>query len=67
MDFTKPCLDPVPYVGLQYIAIPEFADAGDIMTRNLADYVVDNINLDEALRRTQQVFEQVARDGNYKK
>jgi sorbitol/mannitol transport system substrate-binding protein len=67
MDFTKPCLDPVPYVGLQYIAIPEFADAGDIMTRNLADYVVDNISLDEAMRRTQQVFEQVAKDGNYKK
>jgi sorbitol/mannitol transport system substrate-binding protein len=67
MDFTKPCYDPVPYVGLQYIAIPEFADAGDIMTRNLADYVVDNITLDEALRRTQQVFEQVARDGGYKK
>ncbi|MDR1374994.1 MAG: sugar ABC transporter substrate-binding protein [Treponema sp.] len=66
LDFTDPCLDPVPYVGLQYIAIPEFADAGDIMTRNLADYVVDNITLDEAIRRTQQVFEQVARDGNYK-
>jgi sorbitol/mannitol transport system substrate-binding protein len=67
MDFTKPCIDPVPYVGLQYIAIPEFADAGDLMTRYLADYVVDNITLDEAIRRTQQVFEQVAKDGNYKK
>ena len=28
MDFTKPTLEPVPYVGLQYIAIPEFANAG---------------------------------------
>jgi sorbitol/mannitol transport system substrate-binding protein len=67
MDFTKPTYDPVPYVGLQYIAIPEFADAGDLMTRNLADFVVDNITLDEAIRRTQQVFDQVARDGNYRK
>jgi sorbitol/mannitol transport system substrate-binding protein len=66
MDFTKPCLDPVPYVGLQYIAIPEFADAGDKMTQNLADYVVDNITLDEAIRRTQEVFEAVAEDGAYK-
>jgi sorbitol/mannitol transport system substrate-binding protein len=66
MDFTKPCLDPVPYVGLQYIAIPEFADAGDKMTQNLADYVVDNITLDEAIRRTQEVFEAVAEDGGYK-
>lgn len=67
MDFTNPCFDPVPYTGLQYIAIPEFADAGDLMTRYLADYVVDAITLDEALRRTQEVFEAVARDGNYKK
>ncbi|MDR2094119.1 MAG: sugar ABC transporter substrate-binding protein [Treponema sp.] len=67
MDFTKPCYDPVPYVGLQYIAIPEFADAGDIMTRTLADYVVDNITLDQALQRTQQLFESVAKDGGYKK
>jgi sorbitol/mannitol transport system substrate-binding protein len=67
IDFTKPCYDPVPYVGLQYIAIPEFADAGDSMTRYLADYVVDNITLDQALQRTQEVFEAVARDGGYKK
>jgi sorbitol/mannitol transport system substrate-binding protein len=67
MDFTNPCLDPVPYIGLQYIAIPEFADAGDKMTRLLADYTVDNISLDEALRQTQAIFEAVAKDGGYKK
>ncbi len=66
MDFTKPTLEPVPYVGLQYIAIPEFADAGTKMTEYLADYVVDKISLDEAIRKTQAVFEQVAIDGNYK-
>jgi sorbitol/mannitol transport system substrate-binding protein len=67
MDFTKPTLEPVPYVGLQYIAIPEFADAGTKMTEYLADYVVDKITLDEAIRKTQEVFEKVAIDGNYKK
>jgi len=67
MDFTKPCYDPVPYVGLQYIAIPEFADAGDQMTRFLADYVVDKITLDQAISQTQAVFTQVAKDGGYKK
>ncbi len=65
-DFTKPTLEPVPYVGLQYIAIPEFADAGTKMTEYLADYVVDKITLDEAISKTQQVFEQVAEDGGYK-
>lgn len=67
MDFTKPTLEPVPYVGLQYIAIPEFADAGTKMTEYLADYVVDKISLDEAIRRTQEVFDKVAVDGNYRK
>ncbi|MBI9093248.1 MAG: sugar ABC transporter substrate-binding protein [Sphaerochaeta sp.] len=66
MDFTKPTLEPVPYVGLQYIAIPEFADAGTKMTEYLADYVVDKISLDEAIKKTQAVFEQVAKDGNYR-
>ncbi len=66
IDFTNPTLEPVPYVGLQYIAIPEFADAGTRMTEYLADYVVDRITLDEAIRRTQEVFEQVAVEGEYK-
>lgn len=65
-DFTKPTLEPVPYVGLQYIAIPEFADAGTRMTEYLADYVVDKMTLDEAIRKTQRLFDQVAEDGGYK-
>ncbi|MDC7241029.1 MAG: sugar ABC transporter substrate-binding protein [Spirochaetales bacterium] len=65
-DFTKPTLQPVPYVGLQYIAIPEFADAGTKMTQYLADYVVDKITLDEAIRKTEDVFNQVAEDGGYR-
>ena len=66
MDFTKPTVDPVPYVGLQYIAIPEFADAGTKMTEWLAAYVVDQMSLDEAIRRTQDLFNQVAVDGGYR-
>lgn len=64
-DFTKPTLEPVPYVGLQYIAIPEFADAGTKMTQYLADYVVDKISLDEAIKKTNDLFNQVAKDGGY--
>jgi sorbitol/mannitol transport system substrate-binding protein len=67
LDFTKPTLNPAPYVGLQYMAIPEFADIGTAMTEYLADYIVDKTSLDEAIMRTQAVFEQAAIDGNYKK
>jgi len=67
MDFTHPTLQPVPYVGLQYIAIPEFADAGTKMTQWLADYVVDKISLDEAIQNTNDLFNQIAVDGGYRK
>jgi len=66
-DFTHPTLKPVPYVGLQYIAIPEFSDIGTKMTQYLADYVVDKISLDEAIKKTQDVFNQAAIDGSYQK
>lgn len=66
IDFTKPTLEPVPYVGLQYIAIPEFADAGTQMTEWLAAYTVDKMDLDEAIRRTEDLFNQVAVDGGYR-
>jgi polyol transport system substrate-binding protein len=67
MDFNHPTLNPVPYHGLQYIAIPEFADIGTKMTQNLADYVVDKMTLDQAIQNTQAVFEQAAKDGGYQK
>ena len=51
-DFTHPTLHPVPYTGLQYITMPEFADMGTQMTQWLADYVVDKITLDEAITKT---------------
>lgn len=67
LDFNNPCKDEVPYVGLQYIAIPEFQEAGDKMTESLAAYVTDEITLDEALATTQKAFEQAAKEGEYKK
>jgi sorbitol/mannitol transport system substrate-binding protein len=59
IDFNHPCVDPTPYSGLQYIAIPEFADAGDLLTNYLAEYTTDNLTLDEAIERTQKVFEEI--------
>jgi sorbitol/mannitol transport system substrate-binding protein len=66
IDFDNPTLEPVPYVGLQYIGIPEFTDIGTKMTEYLADYVVDKISLDEAISKTQEVWEQAAEDGGYR-
>lgn len=64
-DFTKPCVNKTPYVGLQYIAIPEFADLGDKMTQNVAAYVTGKMTLDEAISKTQEEFNEAAKDGGY--
>lgn len=65
IDFTAPTVDPVPYQGLQYIAIPEFSDVGTRMTEWLAAYLVGDMSLDQAIRNTQQAFEEAAVDGGY--
>jgi sorbitol/mannitol transport system substrate-binding protein len=65
-EFDNPTVDPVPYQGLQYIAIPEFTDLGDSMTEWLAAYIVGDMTLDEAIRRTQDAFDQAAVDGGYR-
>ncbi|TVR06331.1 MAG: sugar ABC transporter substrate-binding protein [Spirochaetaceae bacterium] len=66
LDFDNPTVDPVPYQGLQYIAIPEFADIGTQMTQWLADYVVGEMSLDDAIRRTQELFDRTAIEGGYR-
>ena len=65
-DFDNATVDPVPYQGLQYIAIPEFTDLGDRMTQWLANYVVGEISLDEAIRLTHEAFDQAAVEGGYR-
>lgn len=67
IDFTKPTLEPVPYVGLQYVAMPEFADWGTKMTEYLAAYVTDTMTLDEAINKTNELCDQIAREGGYQK
>jgi sorbitol/mannitol transport system substrate-binding protein len=66
IDFTQPTVDPVPYQGLQYIAIPEFADVGTKMTEWLAAYLVGDMTLDEAIANTQEAFDQAAIEGDYR-
>ncbi len=66
LDFTKPAVNPVPYVGLQYMAIVEFQEAATQMTQWVLEYLTGGIELDEAISRTQGLFEQVAVEGGYK-
>lgn len=52
---------PVPYEGLQFVAIPEFQDLGTRVGQQISAAVAGQITVDEALEQSQAYAEQVAR------
>jgi len=53
-DPTKQTLQKVPYVGVQFVGIPEFQDIGTLVTQNLAAAVAGKTSVDAALALSQQ-------------
>jgi len=64
-DYNHPTLAPVPYVGLQYVSIPEFQSLGETISQQLTAYIAGQKTLDEALADSQAAALRVARDGGY--
>ena len=58
-------LDPSPYVGVQFAAIPEFAEIGGLVGKNISDALAGDISIDEALSRSQEVADRRMRDAGY--
>ena len=50
-DPTKPTLKPVPYTGVQFVGIPEFAGIGTQVGQYLAGIVAKKTTLDEGLKQ----------------
>jgi len=53
-DPTHSTLHKVPYVGVQFVGIPEFQDIGTLVTQNLAAAVAGKTSVDAALSLSQQ-------------
>lgn len=66
-DYDSPTVDPVPYKGIQFIAIPEFQQLGTEVSQEIAAAIAGQKSVREALEVAQQKAEQVAVDGGYKK
>jgi len=49
-DPTKPTVDPVPYVGIQFVAIPEFQGIATAVGQQFAAALAGNISADQALK-----------------
>jgi sorbitol/mannitol transport system substrate-binding protein len=58
-DPDKPTVDEVPYVGIQFVAIPEFQSIGTAVGQRFAEALAGTIPVDEALGNAQWVTEKV--------
>lgn len=52
-DLAHPTMDPVPYTGIQYVAIPEFQAMGTQVGQLVAAALTGSMSVDEVLKRAQ--------------
>src|SRR6266481_5548278 len=52
-DVSHPTVDPVPYVGVQYVDIDEFQKLGDDVSQEFAKVIAGNETVDAALQKAQ--------------
>jgi sorbitol/mannitol transport system substrate-binding protein len=64
-DPTDAHRDPVPYVGIQYVGIPEFQGIGQDVSQQIADALAGNISVEEALKRGNDIAKQAMEDAGY--
>ncbi|GHF36511.1 sorbitol/mannitol transport system substrate-binding protein [Deinococcus metalli] len=66
-DVNKATKDPVPYTGVQYVAIPEFQALGTQVGQYLAGAISGQTTVDQALKQAQDAAQKTAKDGGYQK
>jgi sorbitol/mannitol transport system substrate-binding protein len=66
-DPTRQTLQKVPYVGVQFVGIPEFQNIGTLVTQNLAAAVAGRTSVDSALERSQQQVARIMKQAGYPK
>ena len=55
VDPAQPGVNPQPWVGIQYVSIPEFQDVGNQCAQLIADYIADRSSIDDALSDCQGI------------
>jgi len=66
-DPTRPTVDPVPYVGVQFVAIPEFQGIGTEVGQQFSAALAGRVSVDEALQNAQNLTERAMKRGGYLK
>lgn len=64
-DITKPTVEPVPYTGGQFVAIPEFQSIGTTVGQLFSAVLAGQSSVDDALAQAQSVTEREMRRAGY--
>lgn len=64
-DLRRPTLLPVPYTGIQYVAIPEFEAIGTSVGQLMAAALTGQMTVDAALKQAQQQVTSTMRQAGY--
>jgi sorbitol/mannitol transport system substrate-binding protein len=54
-DVNHPTTQPVPYIGIQYVDIPEFQELGTQVSQQIAAAIAGNQSVSDALQKSQQL------------
>ncbi|MCF3939459.1 ABC transporter substrate-binding protein [Gordonia tangerina] len=60
-DQQNPTLKPVPYTGIQFLAIPEFQDLGTRVSQQISAAIAGQISVEQALAQSQEYAETVGK------
>jgi sorbitol/mannitol transport system substrate-binding protein len=66
-DPTNPSVDPVPYVGVQFVAIPEFQGIGTAVGQQFSAALAGSMTAEQALKSAQRSVERSMRKAGYPK
>jgi sorbitol/mannitol transport system substrate-binding protein len=66
-DPTHSTLPKVPYVGVQFVGIPEFQNIGTLVTQNLAGALAGSTSVSAALSTSQQQVTRIMKQAGYLK
>ena len=65
-DPKNPTVDPVPYVGVQFVAIPEFAGLASQVSQEFSAVYAGQQSVDEALEKAQAIAEEEMEAAGYR-
>jgi polyol transport system substrate-binding protein len=66
-DPKHPTVDPVPYVGVQFVAIPEFQGIGTAVGQQFSAALAGTESVDQALQNSQRLTERIMKKAGYPK